>query len=189
MKKIILAFALLFTLSAQAQYAAVHVYGGYTNNLMGSDQHVTLFESPAFIGGAGLNIEFDVNDWLSWYIGSDIELYLGKDELDASFLPNVGMYFGYENKPYIYLSLYPHANVVGIGHQNMGDYLCLWAELDMGFGYEYNIKGPHSIYGEAGVGFQMTFYQSKELERNNPQIHNEVPLCITLGYRYYIKPE
>ena len=189
MKKIILAFALLFAVSVQAQYAAVHLYGGYTNNLMGSDQYITSFESPGFIGGVGINVEFDVSDWFSWYIGSDVEMYFSKDEIGAYILPNVGVYFGYENTPYVYLSFYPHINVVGIGHHQMGDYLCLWAELDMGVGYEYKIKGPHSIYAEAGVGYEMTLYQAEELRYNNPQVHNEVPLCITLGYRYYIKPE
>ena len=193
MKKIILAFALLFTLSVQAQSdyidGSVHVYGGYTNNLMGSSQYMTSFESPAFIGGAGLNIEFSVNEWFSWYIGADIELCAFKGGMEAGILPNIGTYFGYPNKPYVFLSLYPRFDVVGIGSQQYGDYLCVWTELDMGVGYEHHISGPHNIYGEIGVGFEMMLYQAEELRLNNPQEHNEVPLYLMVGYRYYISAE
>ena len=80
---------------------------------------------------------------------------------------------------YIFIDMYPHLDVHGIGHQAYGDYTSLCLEFNLGLGYRYNINKYHSLYLEAAIAQEVTIFNALREDYRD----GTFPLLV-VGYNY-----
>lgn len=99
------------------------------------------------------------------------------------YVPYANLGFGVEYRSigdfYCFAETFPEINVVGIGHQVLGDYAAYYLPFDLGIGYNFEFVENHSLYIELYFEKEFTIYAS--LER---QVRNGINIGFTVGYSY-----
>jgi hypothetical protein len=173
MKKILFVFLMLFSLTIRAQdkefTEPLIVYIGPSIN-------------TTFDGYVGTSVSMLFYNNIAPNLSTRTTLGMNFISIPLRDTPGITFALGLEYQfPwfYMFLDIFPHLNVHGIGHQVYGDYTTFYFEFDLGIGYNLELAKQHSIYFELAIGQEVTIFNALREDYRN----GTFPL-LSIGYSY-----